>query len=133
MNKSGFEEILESVETFILLKQQNLVIYSWMALKNRNRRIAQLQEEMVEGVIEEVRKRDGGSKEGNVHHENGGIVGQYSPRIGNREKRLLTWNYNTSQEMLIHKKLNNKMSDRRFTLTDKSTNKNIASRGIFPT
>lgn len=39
MRKQELRETLDALETFILLKRQNLVIYAWMELKKRDRRL----------------------------------------------------------------------------------------------
>lgn len=42
MNQNELRETGDTLETFLLLKSQNLLIYAWMELKKRNKRAASL-------------------------------------------------------------------------------------------
>lgn len=42
MNRDELRETCDTLETFLLLKRQNLLIFAWMELKKRNRRMASL-------------------------------------------------------------------------------------------
>ncbi len=42
MNQDDLRETADTLETFLLLKRQNLLIYAWMELKKKNKRAASL-------------------------------------------------------------------------------------------